>query len=300
MIFSKHIRKYYGVAAAAVLSACMLFGCTRADVASSSLNVSKDNGSAEQGTVKATAADDSLAGAGSGSEQKEQNGPDAQQVAGTTATSTAAQTSQDAQASQTTQSSQTSQSSQDSQISQTGQTSKTPAPVSGQTAQNVSGTTTQTAQTQQGTQTAQPSDTNPDPASQNPQESVSEAPAGNTLGTDAVVESISGEFEKNDGSESVQIALINDNQISFQFRESGIGATAQASGSAALYSGDDGYSISFDIAGDNLAVTVNGEGGEDSPINGIYYRVLDGGSGEEEEDQEDDGSDEDFEYYEEQ
>ena len=52
---------------------------------------------------------------------------------------------------------------------------------------------------------------------------------------------------------------------------------AQASGTTAVYQGDDGYTVSFDVAGDMLAVTVSGEGGEESLMNGIYYRVVDGG-----------------------
>ena len=70
---------------------------------------------------------------------------------------------------------------------------------------------------------------------------------------------------------------MNDSQISFQFQTSGIGAMAQASGTTAVYQGDDGYTVSFDVAGDMLAVTVSGEGGEESLMNGIYYRVVDGG-----------------------
>ena len=104
--------------------------------------------------------------------------------------------------------------------------------------------------------------------------------------------SISGEFEKNDGSESVGISLVNNNQISFQFRDSGIGAYADASGGTAVYNGDDGYSITFEQGGDVLSITVTGEGGENSPVNGVYYRVVDGndaGSAPAEDDQDDTG-----------
>ena len=59
------------------------------------------------------------------------------------------------------------------------------------------------------------------------------------IGEEYVEESVSGEFEKSDGTESVVLSLMNDNEISFQFRESGIGAYAQASGSTAVYTGDD-------------------------------------------------------------
>ena len=84
----------------------------------------------------------------------------------------------------------------------------------------------------------------------------------------------SGEFEKSDGEESVVISLVNNNQISFKFRKSGLKAMAEASGSSAIYYGDDKKALSFDVAGDIMAVTVSGEGGDQSPMNGIYYRVV--------------------------
>ena len=87
------------------------------------------------------------------------------------------------------------------------------------------------------------------------------------------------------------LSIVNDSQISFQFRASGISGTAQADGNTAVYQGDDGYSVTFDAAGDTLAVTVGGEGGSESPMNGIYYRVLDGGDGVGDDGQEEDGED---------
>ena len=147
--------------------------------------------------------------------------------------------------------------------------------VEGQTAQNVTGTTTQSAaQSNAGnTQNAAPA---ANAGTAQPQAQIPDEQADFDDGPDAE-ESFGGEFEKSDGEESVVITIVNDSQISFQFQTSGIGAMAQASGNTAVYQGDDGYTLSFDVAGDMLAVTVSGEGGEESLMNGIYYRVVDGG-----------------------
>ena len=286
MKHTNRIRKYFSLTSAAVLSACLLFGCTRADVGSSTQNLSNAGGNATQGTVSATTSDNSLAGAGSGSSSGSQKSPTAQQVAGSTTTNT-------------------------------GKTAQTAEPVTGQTAQNVSGKTTQAA-----SQTAAPSagtagagntantqntDTanagaantaNPaDPAPGSEAGQSAQIPSQQTQpvgGGAAASEALSGEFEKSDGEESVVLSLAGSSQVSFQFRTSGIGASAQAGGNTAVYYGDDGYSITFDVAGDTLAVTVSGEGGSESPMNGIYYRVLDGGDGAIDDGQDDDGEDDVF------
>ena len=106
------------------------------------------------------------------------------------------------------------------------------------------------------------------------------------------------------------ISLVNDNQISFQFQTSGIGAMAEATGNTAVYEGDDGYILSFDLAGDMLAVSVSGEGGKRSPVSGIYYRVVDGGENADDEtyeaydaddaDDSGDADEEDVTYYDDQ
>ncbi len=147
--------------------------------------------------------------------------------------------------------------------------------VEGQTAQNVTGTTTQN--TPQGNaQNSQNSAQAENTGTAQPQAQTPDSQDDFDEGPDAE-ESFGGEFEKSDGEESVVISIVNDSQISFQFMTSGIGAMAEANGSTAVYQGDDGYTVSFDVAGDMLAVTVSGEGGEESLMNGIYYRVVDGG-----------------------
>ena len=250
MIFNR-IRKIYGTAAALGLTACLLFGCTRADVATSSGNAASSGQAAAQGTATSTVSDGSLAGAGSG-----------------TGSSTGSNTP----------------SSSGSAVSSADPADSGKSQQAAPTAQNVTGTTTQTAsQTPAASQSAAPAPESTAPAQGNTAPAAPEAAQemedgeNYDIGEEYVEESVSGEFEKSDGTESVVLSLMNDNEISFQFRESGIGAYAQASGSTAVYTGDDGYSILFDVAGDTLAVTISGEGGEESPMNGIYYSVLDGG-----------------------
>lgn len=239
MKYTYQMRKYFSITAAAFLSGIMLFGCTRSDVASSSQNAAGGT-SGGQGVVSSTAGDQSLAGAGSGKTAE---------AGSQQAESTASSGSQSAPT------------------------------VEGQTAQNVTGTTTQSAAPQssgQNTQNAQNSAQQTNAGTTRPQAQTPDNQADFVDGPDAE-ESFGGEFEKSDGEESVVITLVNDSQISFQFQTSGIGAMAQASGTTAVYQGDDGYTVSFDVAGDMLAVTVSGEGGEESLMNGIYYRVVDGG-----------------------
>ena len=277
MSYTYQIRRYTSLAAAAALSACMLFGCTRADVSSSAQSVPNGTGSTGQSTVSGGNTANTLAGAGSSS------APGGQEE-----NSAAAQTA-------------------------SGQEQQAAALIEGQTAQNVSGTTTQnTAQAsgqapaqaaasqpsapqpaQDASQTPQPADAaqavqQTDAALPQPQEQS----AGSFVPEGSAVEAFTGEFEKNDGGETVVIALENDNLISFQFSTSGIGSVAQASGSTAVYYGEDGYSITFDVAGDTLGVTVNGEGGDQTVMNGIYYRVLEGG--DDQADEEPDGEEPDW------
>lgn len=258
MKYIEQIRKYISVAAAAAVSACMLFGCTRADVASSSQSASSSNGTVSQGTVTGTASDTALAGAGAGAQQAPADG---QTQAGASDSTSAAQQ------------------------------------VAGQTtpAQNVNGTTTANA--------SQPAASSAPQAVQNPVSDAGQAAAQVLPDDDEdddpafldTTETFSGEYEKSDGEESVTISLVNDNQITFQFRESGIGGSAQASGSSAVYYGDDGYTITFDSTESTLAVSVGGEDAESSAMNGIYYRVVDGGDDAEEDeaDEADDALDED-------
>jgi hypothetical protein len=250
MIFNR-IRKIYGTAAALGLTACLLFGCTRADVATSSGNAASSGQAAAQGTATSTVSDGSLAGAGSG-----------------TGSSTGSNTP----------------SSSGSAVSSADPADSGKSQQAAPTAQNVTGTTTQTAsQTPAASQSAAPAPESTAPAQGNTAPAAPEAAQemedceNYDIGEEYVEESVSGEFEKSDGTESVVLSLMNDNEISFQFRESGIGAYAQASGSTAVYTGDDGYSILFDVAGDTLAVSISGEDGDQSPMNGIYYRILDGG-----------------------
>ena len=89
---------------------------------------------------------------------------------------------------------------------------------------------------------------------------------------------------------------MNDNEIRFQFLSSGIGAYAPAAGNTAVYNGEDGYTITFEVDEDTLAVSVGGEGGASSPMNGIYFRILneDGVSEEDAASDDMDGADDDF------
>lgn len=248
----RQIKQYLSVAAAAALTACLLFGCTKADVGSSSQSASNGAGSVGQSTVTGSA----LAGAGSGTASESAASAPGQDAS--VAKGTVVQTPDADQSS--------------------GQGKGTVSSGTSQNAQNVSGTTTPAASSQTA---SAPALSTPETAAAvtQPQEGaqapVQDIPAFDT-GAGYAEESFSGEFVKSDGTESVVIALINDNQISFQFLNSGIGSTAQASGGSAVYYGDDGYSISFDVAGDSLGVIVGGEGAEGSVMNGIYYRVLGG------------------------
>lgn len=257
MRYTDQIKKYISITAASILSACMLFGCTRSDVASSSQNAAGTAGSG-QGTVSSTAASDEQSLAGAGSVQTGQTTDTAQAEA---ADSSAVQDA------------------------------------AGKTAQNVSGTTTQTAQQPEQQASSQSAVSGDDAVNPDAEDDVQDVM--DEMDDVDAEESFSGEYEKSDGGESVVISLLNDNQISFQFRTSGIGAVAEASGTTAVYSGDDGYTVTFDSAGDMLAVTVSGEGGEESAVNGIYYRVEDDGEDVDdtglEDDDEDDMDDVDVE-----
>lgn len=88
------------------------------------------------------------------------------------------------------------------------------------------------------------------------------------------MEPLSGTYEKEDGSESVTLKLESDNVLTFAFSVSGISGTADAASMSAVYSGDDGYTITFSVEGDTLTVTVGGEDAGDSPLNGTYQRLL--------------------------
>lgn len=265
MRYTYQIRKHFSVAAAAVLSACMLFGCTKADVSSSSQSASGSN-SASQGTVSSSTSDGSLAGAGSTSGKSSLTVSSGQTKAAAdssadTGQNTSAGTGQDTSA----------------------DTGKAVPTITGQTAQNVSGTTTP-AQPQAAA--AQPqTDAAPAPAQDPAPEVVSSY-------TD---EAFNGEFEKSDGSETVDIAVAGGGLISFQFSASGIGATAQASGSSAVYYGDDGYGINFVVSGDALSVSISGADAYQSAMNGTYYRVLDGAEESVDEDYDDEDDDESYE-----
>ena len=85
-------------------------------------------------------------------------------------------------------------------------------------------------------------------------------------------EGFNGTFEKSDGEEKVQIKVEGSDKIRFVFRTSMINGTAKINGNTAQYTGDDDYKIIFDVAEDILMVTVEGEDGDLSDMNGIYYR----------------------------
>jgi hypothetical protein len=134
-----------------------------------------------------------------------------------------------------------------------------------QNAQNVSGTTTQTPQNN----TASSAQTAPAASSSTadkPQQNQSAAVA------DDDDEGFNGTFEKSDGEEKVQIKVEGSDKIRFVFKTSMINGTAKVKGNIAQYTGDDNYKIIFDISEDVLMVTVDGEDGDLSDMNGIYYR----------------------------
>ena len=140
-----------------------------------------------------------------------------------------------------------------------------------QNAQNVSGTTTQTQQTNNtSTNQTTPASSNQAPAaSASPSGTQQNKPAANV---DDDNEGFNGTFEKSDGEEKVQIKVEGSDKIRFVFRTSMINGTAKISGNTAQYTGDDDYKIIFDISEDILMVTVDGEDGDLSGMNGIYYR----------------------------
>ncbi|MBP3872082.1 MAG: hypothetical protein J6E32_00050, partial [Lachnospiraceae bacterium] len=77
MKYTYQIRRYTSLAAAAVISACMLFGCTRSDVASTSQGASGAGASVGQNSVTGVSSGNALAGGGSditqGTRAAEQN-----------------------------------------------------------------------------------------------------------------------------------------------------------------------------------------------------------------------------------
>ena len=152
-------------------------------------------------------------------------------------------------------------------------------PGAAQNVQNVPGTTTQTPQTAQQTAPAATAQTSASPEAgkqENPEPDAWED------GT----EEFTGKYVKSDGTETVWITLEDDNQLTFVFRGSGIDGTAAVDGNTAVYHGDDDYTITFDQAENILIVSVEGEDGDRSPMNGIYYRDL--GEDNTEDEEEDD------------
>ena len=326
MKYTYQIRRYTSLAAAAVISACMLFGCTRSDVASTSQGASGAGASVGQNSVTGVSSGNALAGGGSditqGTRAADQNQSDsagqasdtasgAQQVAGQSAGQSANQSaSQSAGQSANQSAAQPSAQSTDQKAGQpsaqgSGQKAGQPsaqgagqkagqpaAQITGQTAQSVSGTTT-SAPAPQATDAAA---TQPQAGTAGTDISAQDASDYYNPDAAAAAEAFSGEYTRSDGEETVAIDLVNDNEIRFQFLSSGIGAYAPAAGNTAVYNGEDGYTITFEVDGDTLAVSVGGEGGASSPMNGIYFRILneDGVSEEDAASDDMDGADDDF------
>ena len=111
-----------------------------------------------------------------------------------------------------------------------------------------------------------------DEQNQNGSDPQSTVPADNT---DESLDEFTGSFSKADNSESVALSLDNDTVLTFGFSVCGINGTAKAAGNTAVYNGDDGYTITFAVAGDTLTVTVGGDDAASSPINGTYIRNPD-------------------------
>lgn len=75
--------------------------------------------------------------------------------------------------------------------------------------------------------------------------------------------------------QTVSIQTAEDGKtFTFQFNDDGVAGTAQISGTAASFSGDDGYAISFSLDGDSLDVAVSGGSTDDetSAMTGTYTR----------------------------
>ena len=111
-----------------------------------------------------------------------------------------------------------------------------------------------------------------DEQNQNGSDPQSTVPADNT---DESLDEFTGSFSKADNSESVVLSLDNDTVLTFGFSVCGINGTAKAAGNTDVYNGDDGYTITFAVAGDTLTVTVGGDDAASSPINGTYIRNPD-------------------------
>ena len=326
MKYTYQIRRYTSLAAAAVISACMLFGCTRSDVASTSQGASGAGASVGQNSVTGVSSGNALAGGGSditqGTRAADQNqsssagqasdtASGAQQVAGQSAGQSANQSASQSTGQSANQSAaQPSAQSTDQKAGQpsaqgSGQKAGQPSAQgagqkAGQPAAQITG---QTAQSVSGTTTSAPAPQATDAAAAQPQAGtagtdISAQDASDYYNPDAAAaaEAFSGEYTRSDGEETVAIDLVNDNEIRFQFLSSGIGAYAPAAGNTAVYNGEDGYTITFEVDGDTLAVSVGGEGGASSPMNGIYFRILneDGVSEEDAASDDMDGADDDF------
>ena len=251
------IRKYLAMTITVALCAGMLAGCAKSDK-------SAQDASAGTGNTGTNASGNVVAGAGSNS------------------------------GSDTVSSEQKGQTVQPETQKQAGAPESSVQTGSSQNAQSVSGTTTQTQQT--GAQTQQ-ADTQPSQAGSAATQKTSEDSEDDDDLITGDQKDFTGTFEKSDGTEKVTITLVNDKKLTFVFRTSMINGSAKVTGTKALYLGDDDYTITFDVADDTLVVTVDGEDGQQSSMNGVYFRDL--GDDETEDEEEDDffDADETEEYY---
>lgn len=75
--------------------------------------------------------------------------------------------------------------------------------------------------------------------------------------------------------ETVTIAKLDEESISFSFAQAGISGTARVQGSQAVYNGDDHYVVVFNIQDTVLDISVSSEedyDASDSPLIGTYVR----------------------------
>ena len=80
-----------------------------------------------------------------------------------------------------------------------------------------------------------------------------------------------GTFAGSDG-DMLSISTVDEHTLSFSFSASGIGGSADVEGNQAVYIGDDGNQVVFDLSGNSITVSVLNEEGqpEEAAFGGTY------------------------------
>lgn len=76
-------------------------------------------------------------------------------------------------------------------------------------------------------------------------------------------------------TETLTITYLDEESVSFSFKQSGISGTAALSGTQAVYKGDDYHDVVFGLSGDTITVAVSSEEDYDSsesPLIGTYTK----------------------------